>query len=304
MSMVVIGSVFVDVKGYPIGEYIPGGRNAGRVEQVHGGVARNIAEDIAHVREPVTFVSLVDETGAGTDVIDRLQRSGVDTEYIRRTPDGMGTWLAVFDHHNEVAAAISKRPDLLPIGEILDDCGDEIYRQADSVLLELDLEPQTVEKVYRLAEKHGVPVFAAVSNMRIALDNRAYLPQTACFVCNQQEADFLFPGKLTGLTADAMAPVLQSLMGTQGLRAIVVTLAEQGAVYASPECCGRVPAQKVTVRDTTGAGDAFFAGICVGLTRGASLKKACELGTELAAQVISTTESVCPPITLQMEEMP
>lgn len=302
MSMVVIGSVFVDVKGYPTEEYIPGGRNAGRVEQVHGGVARNIAEDIALVQEPVAFVSLVDETGAGTDVIERLRRSGVETKFIRRTPDGMGTWLAVFDHHNEVAAAISKRPDLLPIGEILDDCGDEIFAAAGSVLLELDLEPETVAKVYALAEKHGVPVYAAVSNIRIALQNRSYLPKTACFVCNEQEADILFPGKLAGLSPEKLAPALQAVMGTQGMERIVVTLAEQGAVYASAEVCGRIPAERVFVKDTTGAGDAFFAGVSVGLTRGASLKKACEIGTLLAARVISTTENVCPPMTLDMEE--
>ena len=49
MGIVVIGAVFVDIKGYPLSTYIPGGRNAGRVEQVHGGVCRNVAEDIANV---------------------------------------------------------------------------------------------------------------------------------------------------------------------------------------------------------------------------------------------------------------
>ena len=46
MSIVVMGAVFVDIKGYPLSSYIPGGRNAGRVVQVHGGVSRNIVEDI------------------------------------------------------------------------------------------------------------------------------------------------------------------------------------------------------------------------------------------------------------------
>ena len=49
MGIVVIGAVFVDIKGYPLSTYIPGGRNSGRVEQVHGGVSRNIVEDIANV---------------------------------------------------------------------------------------------------------------------------------------------------------------------------------------------------------------------------------------------------------------
>ena len=35
MSIVVMGAVFVDIKGYPLSSYIPGGRNAGRVVQMH-----------------------------------------------------------------------------------------------------------------------------------------------------------------------------------------------------------------------------------------------------------------------------
>ena len=42
MSIIVIGAVFVDIKGYPSRTYIPGGRNAGKVRYVHGGVSRNI----------------------------------------------------------------------------------------------------------------------------------------------------------------------------------------------------------------------------------------------------------------------
>ena len=60
MGIVVIGAVFVDIKGYPESNFIPTGRNVGRVEQVHGGVGRNVAEDIANCELRPTFVSLVD----------------------------------------------------------------------------------------------------------------------------------------------------------------------------------------------------------------------------------------------------
>ena len=76
MGIVVIGAVFVDIKGYPLSTYIPGGRNSGRVEQVHGGVSRNIVEDIANVELRPTFVGLVDDTGMGQDVIDKLRDQG------------------------------------------------------------------------------------------------------------------------------------------------------------------------------------------------------------------------------------
>ena len=46
--------------------------------------------------------------------------------------------------------------------------------------------------------------------------------------------------------------------------------------------------------DTTGAGDAFFAGVAIGLTYGKTLRESCEIGTRLAASVIATKESVCP----------
>ena len=130
MGIVVIGAVFVDIKGYPLSTYIPGGRNAGRVEQVHGGVCRNVAEDIANVELRPTFVSLVDDTGSGQDVIDKLAKHKVNTKYIEKVPDGMGTWLAVFDNDGDVCAAISKRPDTTPLTRLLEEKGDEILPTA------------------------------------------------------------------------------------------------------------------------------------------------------------------------------
>ena len=127
MGIVVIGAVFVDVKGYPEANFIPTGRNAGRLEHVHGGVGRNVAEDIANCELRPTFVSLVDESGDGVDVIRKLKNHKVNTDYIWTTRDGMGTWLAVFDNDGDVAASISKRPNLLPIVDILDKHGDEIF---------------------------------------------------------------------------------------------------------------------------------------------------------------------------------
>ena len=79
MGIVVIGAVFVDIKGYPEDVFIPKGRNVGRVEQVHGGVGRNVAEDIANCELRPTFVSLVDDSGAGADVVRKLKTHKVNT---------------------------------------------------------------------------------------------------------------------------------------------------------------------------------------------------------------------------------
>ena len=295
MGIVVLGAVFVDIKGYPSEVYIPGGRNAGRVEQVHGGVSRNIAEDIANVELRPTFISLVDDSGAGDDVIKKLKSHKVNTDYIRVTPNGMGTWLAVFGNNGDVEAAISKRPDLHPILDTLIEHGDEIFSQADSISLEIDIDKDIVKQVFMLAEKYDKPVYAVVSNMRIAVERRDFLRSTHCFVCNQQEAGILFSDDYSDKAPEEMADILAERIKAARIQRMIVTMGEHGAVYATIDGeKGICPAKKVDVKDTTGAGDAFFAGATIGLTYGKTMQEACEIGTRLAASVICTSENVCP----------
>lgn len=295
MGIVVLGAVFVDIKGYPLSTYIPGGRNAGRVVQVHGGVSRNIVEDIANVELRPIFVSLVDETSAGADVIKKLQSHKVDTRYMRRTEDGMGTWLAIFDNSGDVTAAISKRPDLRPIAAILDEQGDEIFREADSISLEIDMDKEVVKRTFALAEKYGKPIYAVVSNMSIAVERRDFMRSVHCFICNQQEAGILFSENYDDVTPEEMLETLQLKIRGAQISRMVVTMGAQGAVFATLDGeSGWCPAKKVDVKDTTGAGDAFFAGVVIGQTYGKSMMESCEIGTRLAASVITTGENVCP----------
>lgn len=296
LGIVVIGSVFVDIKGFPFSNFIPGsGRNAGRVETVHGGVCRNIVEDIGKVGLHPTFVGLVDETGTGADVVNHLNARGVNTEYVRAVPDGMGTWLAIFDNQGEVAASISKRPNLHGLYDILTEHGDEIFSRARAVALELDLESEVVELVFELARKHQRPVFAVVSNMSIALEHRNYVRSLHCFVCNQQEAGLYFAEDYDNKTPEQLQEILREDVAGAGIERMVVTLGANGAVFAARNGeAGHCKARKVDVKDTTGAGDAFFAGMTIGLSYGKTMQQSCEIGTRLAAGVVATTESVSP----------
>lgn len=295
MGIVVLGAVFVDIKGYPFSSYIPGGRNAGRVEQVHGGVSRNIVEDIANVELRPTFVSLVDHSGAGADVIRKLKSHKVNTDYMRATADGMGTWLAIFDNTGDVTAAISKRPDLHPIVDILNEHGDELFANADSISLEIDMDRDVVKRTFELAEKYHKPVYAVVSNMSIAVERRDFLRSAHCFVCNLQEAGILFSENYEDKTPEEMVTILAERIKGAQIRRMVVTMGSLGAVYATLDGeSGICPAKRVDVKDTTGAGDAFFSGVTIGMTYGKTMMEACEIGTRLAASVITTGENVCP----------
>lgn len=295
MGIVVIGATFVDVKGYPLAQYIPGGRNVGRVVQVHGGVGRNVVEDIANVELRPTFVSVVDDTGLSDDVVRNLIRHKVEIRYIARSEEGLGTWLAVFNNEGDVIASISRRPDLSAVRKVLEERGDEIFSGADSIVVEFDIEEPILKKVLDLAQKHGKEVYTVISNMSIAMKRRDLLQRTAVLVCNEQEAGMLFSEDYTGTDPEDLKEIMVRRARLSGIPRIVVTLGERGAVYADKNGeSGVCPALRVDVVDTTGAGDAFFAGVAIGLTYGKTVGEACVIGTRLAASVISSRENVCP----------
>ena len=294
-GIVVIGATFMDIKGYSLGQYIPAGRNAGYVEEVHGGVARNIAEDIANVELRPTFVSLVDNTGSGRSILEKLENHKVNTKYIRQVKDGMGTWLAIFDQNGDVVSSISKRPDLVPICQILDEEGDEIFSNADCVALEIDIDKEIVKRTFKYAEKYNLKVFAVVSNMSIAVERRDFIQKAECFVCNQQEAGILFMDNYEDKTPEELLEILPKKIAGANIKKMVVTMGAQGAIYVSMDGeSGFCPARDVEVKDTTGAGDSFFAGVTIGMSHGMSMREACEIGATLAASVIVTHDNVCP----------
>lgn len=295
MGIVAIGAVFVDIKGFPEDEYIPDGRNAGVVKYIHGGVCRNIVEDIANLELRPTFLSIVDDSALGSDIVQKLERHKVATKYIRRIEGGMGTWLAVFDEQGNLAGSISQRPNLMPILDVLEEQGDEIFAKADSIVVEADIDRIIVKKILQLAQKYDKKVYGAISNMSIGVERRDLLQQFACLICNELEAGIFFADNYEGKSPEELMSVLSNRVQASNLASLIVTMGEQGAVYVSRDGeCGFCPAHHVKVKDTTGAGDAFCAGVVSGLTYGKSLREAVEIGSRLAASVIVSSENVCP----------
>ena len=295
MGIVVIGAVFVDIKGFPHEMYIPDGRNVGRIEYVHGGVARNVVEDIANLELRPTFLGIVDDTPMGEAVVNKLKNHKVNVDNVLTIPDGMGTWLAVFDNNGDVAGSISKRPHMMPLVDLLEEKGDEIFAAADSVVLEVDLEKELVKKVLELGKKHDTKLFALVSNMSLAAQRRDFIKQFDCLICNQLEAGILFADDYSDKTPEELCEIISHKVSQANFPAMVVTMGGKGAVFADyTGQHGVCPARKVQVKDTTGAGDAFCAGVAAGMTYHKTLAEAVEIGTLLAASVITSTENVCP----------
>lgn len=295
MGIVVIGAVFVDIKGFPKGAYIPNGRNAGHVEYIHGGVSRNVVEDIANIELRPTFVGIVDDSALGAEVVGKLKKHKVNTEYMLTVPDGMGVWLAVFDGNGDLAGSVSQRPDLMPILGLLEEKGDEIFAGADSVAVEVDMDKDIIKKVVTLAEKHHRKLYGMVSNMSIAVERRDFLKRFDCFICNQLEAGMLFMDDYENMEPEELCDIVAQRVVLGKIPSMIVTMGGKGAVYADMYGQkGVCPAKRVYVKDTTGAGDAFCAGAVSGLTYKKSLAEAAEIGSRLAASVLSSSENVCP----------
>lgn len=295
MSIVVIGTVFVDIKGFPADTYVPDGRNVGKIEYINGGVGRNVAEDIANVELRPTYLSIVDSSPLGENVVKRLKNHKVNTNYIQTVPGGMGTWMAVFDNNGDLAGSISQRPNMLPLIDLLDEKGDEIFSTADSIVIEVDLDKEIVKQAIKLAKKYNKKIFAVVANMNIAAQRRDFIKEFDCFICNQLEAGILFADDYSKKNPEHLCDIISERVTRAQIPSMIVTLGEHGSIYAdSVGNKGICAARKVAVKDTTGAGDAFCAGVVIGLTYGKNINESIEIGTHLASSVITSSENVCP----------
>ena len=105
----------------------------------------------------------------------------------------------------------------------------------------------------------------------------------------------LFSDDYTDRSREEMIDILSQKVIAAQIPSMIITMGGDGAVYADKYGQkGYCPARRVEVKDTTGAGDSFCAGVAIGLTYGKTLAESCEIGAHLAASVIVTSENVCP----------
>ena len=302
--MLVIGAIFVDVKGFSLGTYQPEGTNIGDVQVVPGGVCRNVAEDLARMGLEAQFVSMVDDTALGRDTRDSLAALGIDMTHVVSASKGMGMWLAILDEHGDLRGSISRQPDFSALEAYIRDEGDAMVSGCDGIVLGYDTNAAITSRMIELAEKYDKPVYGLVGNMGVLLRHTEYLRKSACFICNEIEAERLFNHPLAELNPEEVLQLLMQESRNLGVPAMVLTMGCQGSVYVDHRTgeFGRCPALSVDMVDSTGAGDAFFAGTVAALMKKMPLSRAVRIGTELAARTLCTSGSSCPPSADLLEE--
>lgn len=296
LSAAVIGTVFIDCKGFARDSYVPTGRNLGSIQFVHGGVGRNVAENLARLGVPTRFVSSVDAAGLGQEVLLRLGRTNVNTQYVAEAErEGMGMWLAVLDQAGDLAGSISQMPDLTAMENMIAEHGEEIVRSSSHIMLELDLNATISKTVLKLANEYGKPVYGIPGNLDVVMSHPELMSGLAGFICNHVEAERLLGTPVHELDESGQRDAMLGYMRKSGLASLVVTLGAEGSLYAVEVTgeFGKQSAFPVNVQDTSGAGDAFFSGTAMGIMRGLSLRDAVVCGTKVAGWTIESPENNC-----------
>lgn len=299
-DVAVFGAVFVDIKGFPRDVLIPKGTNIGKVKFKHGGVARNVVENLSYMGLKTRFVSIVDNSALGMEVLARLKNEKIDTEYVDIVDkDGMGMWLVVLNEKGDIAASVSHQPDLKYLYNVIDNHAEEIIKQCNSVVLDLDFEASYIEKIIELSRKYNKKVYAVIGHLDVVKRNKHLFSKLDCLICNNIEFEII-----TGKSLETREDVLEACkdITKEGLKKVVVTMGKKGSVFYDAETNeeGHVDIVPVNVIDTTGAGDSFFAGTVYGLTSGYSLEKSVCIGTRVASLTISCKESTNPELKQKM----
>ncbi len=293
-DIVVIGSTFIDCKGF-VGEgYEPEGRNRGEINFVHGGVARNVAENLSHFGSLVTLVSSVDETAQSVEIIKRLKECHVNTEYIAKEKNGLGKWILLDDKNGSQIASLSSLADARIIEGIIAKYGDEIIKKAQCVVLETDISEFVTKTVTLIAKKYDKKLFVISASMAFSLKDAQYYSLSECFVCNHLEAQKLLGEDTYDLLPGEMLSILDKGIKKLNINSMIITMGENGAVYKNKRTgeAGYQPAIKTEAIDTSGAGDAFFSAIVYSLLIGDNLSDAVKKATKIASLTVQSIQNV------------
>jgi ribokinase len=243
----------------------------------HGGKGANQAVAARRLGADVRFVGCVGHDASGVAIREALAAEGIGVDGLAEsTAAATGTALIVVDRagRNQIVVAPGANRTLT-VAQV--QAREDDFAWADVVVTQLEIPLPCVRATLETARRHGALTIlnpAPVPDARLDV-----LPLVDYLTPNEGEA-----ARLSGLPvrtpADAV-PAARALRAA-GAGTVVVTLGENGAVAVGEETVA-VPALAVTVVDTTGAGDAFNAGLAVALVEGRALREALGFASATAA---------------------
>lgn len=287
-----IGAANIDRKLRTLDAVAMGSSNPARQHESFGGVARNIAENLARLGTSVALLTAIGNDAAGDALLAQAQGAGIDMRGILRPDGASGTYTAVLDQDGQMVVALADMAMIEALTPAF--CATRRRQRAGAALVvaDLNLPLDTVAALRQDALEDGVPlVLVAVSEPKMAR-LPGDLRGVRLLILNEGELATRIGRVLNG--AAELASACRELQA-QGARDVIVTRGARGLCYTSAGGIESLPAPPAQVVDVTGAGDAFAAGVCWSLYGGrADLALACRRGLHLAALTLACAQTVCP----------
>ena len=280
-EVLVVGACAIDLKAVPGTPLVMATSNPGSVTATPGGVARNIAENLARLGTEVRLASRVGRDGFGRLVLVETAEAGVDVSAVSTDAERTATYLATLDHDGSLSVAVSDFAaiDTMTISHLASEAFDGVgyvvldanlpipvlraaIERSNDVGAMIILEPVSVAKAARLAQLGGAgPVHLLTPNE----DEYASLAQV--------------------IDPLSLSSWICLRRGVEGSRLIY-------GPGTQPVDIPAVPVPAGDVRDVTGAGDAATAGLVHALAQGGSLEDAVAFGHTVAAHTVCSERSV------------
>jgi ribokinase len=218
-----------------------------------GGKGANQAVAAAKLGADVLMLTKVGDDMFADNTLANFQRFGIDTRYVQRVPgvsSGVAPIFVQADSHNSILIVKGANAHLAP-ADI--DAAAPALRECSLIVLQLEINVETVYHAIEFGREHNIPVLLNPAPALAGL-SREHLAQLDFLVPNESELALI-----SGQTVDSPESALKAAktLVASGIRHVIVTLGQQGALYVGEEEF-QIPGLRVNARDTTGAGDAFI----------------------------------------------
>jgi ribokinase len=257
-------------------------------EALDGGKGSHQAIACARLGLPTSFVGRVGKDRLGDVGARWMADAGVDLTYLARSETAAtGCGFVMINPRGvpAITTAMGANEELSPADV---DRAAPVLACARLALVTFEIPVATALYALRRAKEQGA-VTLLTPGPAEPLPREA-LAGLDILVPNQTEANILI-GRPPDDSATP-AELARRLQEYFGLEKVVITLGEKGAWVAEGRSQELVPAFKVQVVDTPGAGDAFTAGLAFGLAADAPLVEAARFGCLTAARAVTVRESI------------
>jgi pseudouridine kinase len=288
-----IGAANLDRKLRTIQSMQLGTSNPATAEEVYGGVARNIAENLARLNLPVALLTALGDDGAGRNLQDHAEAAGIDTRGSLKLPDNAtGTYTAILDDKGELVVALADMAlyDRLTPEFLI--ARSPQRGAAAMTVADLNLPADSITTLLHSARSDNVRlIIIAVSQPKMA-HLPADLQGLRLLILNRGELETR-AGRALPTEADVRNAC--RAVQAQGAQDVIVTCGSQGVYHTRDGELVWLAAHQVEVVDVTGAGDAFSAAVCWSLYQGSDdLTLACRRGLKVAAMTLESAATVSP----------